>query len=340
LSGGLGLCLSDRGRAGEWNRKKYLGGELHGRRLGIIGFGKVGREAARIAHGFRMPVYAYDPFVADEIFLAHGVTRVDSLEELMPVSDVLTLHTPKSGPQIGREMLDRLPEGAIVINVARGGMIDEQALADLMETGHLLGVGLDVYSQEPPPQDFPLFKFPRAVLTPHLGGSTQEAMTGVAVMTAQGVIAALDGQIPPNIVNVPVPPLTPDEFGLLDEGARTVGRIFAQMNRKLNAALVLTLQGPIASSALPWLKQTVLAAVLNEQLDGRVTAVNALVKAKEQGLKLLVEERDPQALPTLSLRLEGHPETTTEVSLENHVPRLRRINGTAVDLPRAGNFVF
>ncbi len=320
-------------RAGEWNRKKYLGGELHARRLGIIGFGKVGREAARIAHGFRMPVYAYDPFVSDEIFLAHSVIRVESVEELLPVSDVLTLHTPKSGPQIGRALLETLPQGAIVINVARGGMIDEQALASLMESGHLLGCGLDVFSQEPPPRDFPLFNHPRAVLTPHLGGSTQEAMTGVAVMTAEGVLAALNGQIPPNIVNVPVPPLTPDEFGLLDEGARTIGRIFAQMNKKLTAPVVLTLKGPIAANALPWLKQTILAAILNEQLDDRVTAVNALVKAGEQGLKLIIEEQDPHALPSLALRLEGHPESATEVSLENHVPRLRRIQGTAVDLP-------
>ncbi len=320
-------------RRGEWSRKKYLGGELHDRRLGIIGFGKVGREAARMGHGFRMPVYAYDPFVAEEIFQAHNVIRMETLEELLAVSDILTLHTPKSGPRIGIDLLSTLPVGAIVINVARGGMIDEEALATLMDTGHLLGVGLDVYSQEPPPPDFPLFRHPRAVLTPHLGGSTQEAMTGVAVMTAQGVIAALEGQTPPNIVNVPVPPLTPDEFGMLDDGARIVGRIFAQMNRTQAAPVVLTLKGPIAKNALPWLKQSVLAAILNEQLDDRVNAVNALIKAEEQGLKLLVEERDPHGLPALSLRLEGHPETTTEVSLENHVPRLRRINGVAVDLP-------
>ncbi|POB11919.1 MAG: phosphoglycerate dehydrogenase [Sulfobacillus thermosulfidooxidans] len=320
-------------RSGEWSRKKFLGGELHERRLGIIGFGKVGREAARIANGFRMKVYAYDPFVADEIFQAHNVTRMETLEELLPVSDILTLHTPKSGPQIGLDLLSTLPAGAIVINVARGGMIDEEALATLMDTGHLLGVGLDVFSQEPPPADFPLFRHPRAVLTPHLGGSTHEAMTGVAVMTAQGVIAALQGLTPPNIVNVPVPPLTPDEFGMLDEGARIVGRIFAQMHRTLHAPIVLSLKGPIPKNALPWLKQTVLAAILNEQLADRVNAVNALVKAEEQGLKLLVEERDANALPTLALRLEGHPETTTEVSLENHVPRLRRINGVAVDLP-------
>ncbi|WP_028963544.1 phosphoglycerate dehydrogenase [Sulfobacillus thermosulfidooxidans] len=320
-------------REGGWNRKKFLGGELHDRRLGIIGFGKVGREAARIAHGFRMTVYAYDPFVSDEIFQAHNVTRIDSLEELMPVSDILTLHTPKSGPQIGMDLLSRLPKGAIVVNVARGGMIDEAALAELLDMGHLLGVGLDVFSQEPPPKDFPLFRHPRAVLTPHLGGSTQEAMTGVAVMTAKGVIAALQGQTPPNIVNVPVPPLTPDEFGILDEGARVVGPIFAQMNKTLTVPLVLTLKGPIAKNAIPWLKQTVIAAVLSEQLDGRVNAVNALIKAEEQGLKLLVEEAGPNQAPALSLRLEGHSETTTEVVLDNHVPRLRRINGIAMDLP-------
>ncbi len=319
-------------REGGWNRKQFLGGELHERRLGIIGFGKVGREAARIAHGFRMTVYAYDPFVGDEIFEAHNVTRIDSLDELMPVSDVLTLHTPKSGPQIGMDLLSRLPKGAVVVNVARGGMIDEAALVELLDMGHLLGVGLDVFSQEPPPRDFPLLKHPRAVLTPHLGGSTQEAMTGVAVMTAQGVLAALQGQTPPNIVNVPVPPLTPDEFGILDEGARVVGRIFAQMNNTITLPLVLTLKGSIVKNAIPWLKQTVLAAVLSEQLDGRVNAVNALIKAEEQGLKLLIEERDPHQAPALSLRLEGRLETTTEVVLDNHVPRIRRINGLAMDL--------
>lgn len=321
-------------REGGWDRQAHLGEELHGRRLGIIGLGRVGREVARIANGFRMTVYAYDPYLSDDIFKAHGALRLQSLEEVMAVADVLTLHTPKTGPYLGMDLFRLLPQGAVVINAARGGMMDEDALYELLESGHLGGVGLDVFSHEPPPRDFRLFRHPKVVLTPHLGGSTHEALAEVGLMTARGVIQALNGVTPPNIVNVPIPAIDKDTFTGLDAAGRILGKIFGTIYPRLEPRLILTVSGQIPQAAIPWLRQTVLAGLLNERLEDRVNTVNALLKAEQQGLKMLVEEdTDATGEPMLRLTWEGRPETATAVSLKENLPHLRMMEGIPVDLP-------
>jgi len=321
-------------REGGWNRQAYLGQELYGKRLGIIGLGRVGRNVARIAHGFRMTVTAYDPYLTDDIFRAHNVTRVTSLEALLPDIDILTIHTPKSGPKLGLDLLSRLPRGAVVINAARGGLIDEDALATLMESGHIQGAGLDVFSSEPPPQTLKLFQFPHVVMTPHLGGSTHEALAEVGVMTARGVIDALNGLTPPNIVNVPIPDIEHDQLHALDYAAQVAGRVFATLNPVPGHHLVLTLSGDIAGSVAPWMRQAVLAAVLQERVDDRVNTVNALIKAEEQGIRLLVEEDGADTgEPTLKLRWEGQPDTETVLALRQGTPVFKVLSGIPMEIP-------
>lgn len=321
-------------REGGWNRYAYLGEELHGRCLGIIGLGRVGRQVARIAHGFQMTVVAYDPYITDDIFQANKVTKVTSLAELFPQVDVLTLHTPKTGPHLGTKELTQLREGAVIINAARGGMIDEDALYELLTTGHLRGVGMDVFQTEPPARDFSLFTNPHVVMTPHLGGSTHEALAEVGLMTARGVIQALQGQTPPNIVNVPIPVIEQGEFAALDQSARTLGKIFSTIFTELTPRIILTLRGNISQAATPWLKQTVLASILNERLDDRVNTVNALIKAEQQGIKFLIEEEySADTEGSLSLRWEGRPDTLTEISLQNQRPYIRSIAGIRISLP-------
>ncbi|MCY0880432.1 MAG: phosphoglycerate dehydrogenase [Firmicutes bacterium] len=320
-------------REGGWNRQAFLGEELHGRRIGIIGLGRVGREVARIAHGFQMDVFAYDPFISEDIFTTHGATRMNTLEEMADISDVLTLHTPKNGPFLDKKLLQRLPHGAVYINAARGGLVDENALYELLQENHLRGVGLDVFSVEPPPRDFPLFNHPHVVFTPHLGGSTHEAMAKVGLLTAHGVIQALQGETPPNVVNIPVPPIKSEEFAALDEASKVVGHVFAKVHMQLPTNVIFSIKGHVPHTATPWLKQTVLAAILDGRVDERVNAVNAPLIAEQQGLKMIVEEiEDESTDAVLSLRWEGHPETTTEIAIENGQSRIKRLHNIPLDM--------
>ncbi len=321
-------------REGGWDRAAFLGHELYEKRLGIIGLGRVGRQVARIAHGFRMQVSAYDPYLPQDIFQAHDVREVACLEDLAAQSDILTIHTPKSGPRLDEALLRRLPMGAIVMNVARGGLIDESALARLLSEGHVRGAGIDVFVDEPPASKSPLLSIPGVVVTPHLGGSTHEAMVEVGMMTARGVLDALDNQTPANLVNVPIPDLAEHHLKALDHAIRVAGRIFSRFNPRASRPLVLSVGQGFSPSVIPWLRQALLAAFLEGRVDERVNTVNALLVAEQQGVVLLVEEAHPESeSPWLSLRQEGLPETELSVALHQGQLLLKKMAGIPIDLP-------
>lgn len=320
-------------RSGGWDRQAFIGHQLYGKTLGIIGLGRVGREVSRIARGFGMAIYGYDPYISDDIFRLHSVTRLRHLDELLPKISVLTIHTPKTGPRLGRAELEKLPLGAVVINAARGGLIEENALSELIQEGHLRGAGLDVFGIEPPNPNQDLMKQGHVVMTPHLGGSTQEALASVGIMTATGVIDALNGRTPPNIVNVPIPPLDTQAFYALDRLADVVSKIFMTVSDQVSHTCILTIGGKIPDTAGPWLRQRALAGVLTRRLDDRVNTVNALLKAETQGLQLLLEEEfDLSAAPSLGLRWEGMPNSLTEAHLEGDSVHLKTIRGIPIDL--------
>lgn len=323
-------------RSGGWDRQAHLGEELHGRRIGIIGLGRVGRNVARLAHGFRMEVFAYDPYITEDIFQANGAIRKDSLESLLEVSDILTIHTPKSGPLLDEALLRQLPQGAFALNVARGGLYDEDAVVRLLEDHHLAGFGCDVFPKEPPNPKARLFQLPRVVVTPHLGGSTHEALANVGVMTATGVIETLAGITPPNLVNVPIPPLEVPELTALDRVCRALGQVFSQLNPTFGSRLILTPGRQVPAEALPWIRQNLIAGVLQNRVDERVNAVNALIKAEEHGLTLTVDDnpKAPQSL-SLNLRWDGQPESQAEFAWQQNGSSglyLRRINDISFDL--------
>lgn len=323
----------DHVRSGGWDRAAYLGRELYQKRLGIIGLGRVGRQVARIAHGFRMEVSAYDPFLSPDIFQAHEVTAVTRLEDMLPNIDVLTIHTPKSGPRLTADRLQLLSPGSVVINAARGGLYDETALADLLTSGHIAGAGFDVFVSEPPDAQSPLLHAPHLVTTPHLGGSTEEAMIEVGMMTARGVLDALKNQTPPNLVNVPIPDIPEQNLKRLDQAVRVLGSVFSRVNPGVDAPLVLSLSRSLSPSVEPWLKQAVLAAFLQDRVDERVNTVNALLIAQRQGLSLLVE-RDHGGTedPLISLRLEGQHATDVAVAISPQGVTIQRVLGIPVDM--------
>lgn len=176
-------------RRGEWERAKYTGVEITGKTLGIVGFGKIGQIVADRALGLKMRVVALDPLVPSFVMEAAGVEAAASLDDLLARADVISLHVPGGGATkglLGREALAKCRKGALILNVARGGVVDESALAEALQSGHLGGAAIDVFQAEPPAGS-PLLGLPNVVLTPHLGASTHEAQTRVAIAIAEQV---------------------------------------------------------------------------------------------------------------------------------------------------------
>jgi len=184
-------------------RAELVGSELSGSTLGILGFGRIGQRVARIAQGFGMNVIANDPIADEAVFAGAGAVRV-SFDDLLQRSDVLSIHLPLTGSTrglIGDSAMSSMPAGAVIINTARGGIVDEAALVAHIAAGHLGGAGLDVVEHEPLPADSALLGQPRIVVTPHLGGQTTQAMRRVATEAAQAIIDVAQGKIPQTIVN-------------------------------------------------------------------------------------------------------------------------------------------
>jgi D-3-phosphoglycerate dehydrogenase len=190
-------------KAGQWERKAYLGIELRGKTLGLIGFGRVGRAVAKRAAAFEMTIIAYDPYVSQEIATPYGVQMV-ALDELYARADFISLHalvTQENYHMINAESIAKMKNGVRIINDSRGALIDEQALADAIRSGKVAGAALDVYEEEPPKPDNPLIGLPGVIHTPHLGASTLEAQDEVAVQIAQQTLDALFKGEYRNVVN-------------------------------------------------------------------------------------------------------------------------------------------
>lgn len=193
-------------REGRWEKPGFKGRELAGSTLGLVAFGAIARQTARFASAFNMTIVAYDPFCPAEAFAEEGVRQIDDLDELLSMSDVISLHsplTPETRNLINADRLALMKPHAIIVNTARGGLIDETALAASLAEGRIAGAGLDTFAQEPPPADHPFWTEPRLVMTPHIGGVTVAANARVGAEAAQGIIDLLAGrQVPaPRIIN-------------------------------------------------------------------------------------------------------------------------------------------
>ncbi|WP_435166753.1 hydroxyacid dehydrogenase [Falsirhodobacter sp. 1013] len=193
-------------REGRWEKAGFQGRELAGSVMGLVAFGAIARQTARFAKGLGMSVRAYDPFTPAEVFAAEGVERVEDLDTLFATSNVLSLHsplTPATKHVVNARRLALMKRDAIIINTARGGLIDETALAAALAEGRIFGAGLDTFAQEPPPADHPFWSEPRLVLSPHIGGVTAAANNRVGVEAAQGIVDVLAGRSvsPARIVN-------------------------------------------------------------------------------------------------------------------------------------------
>jgi D-3-phosphoglycerate dehydrogenase / 2-oxoglutarate reductase len=331
-------------RKGEWERGRYTGRELRGKTLGIVGLGKIGRAVARRAAGFEMRIIASDPYLTEEQAAEAGAKLV-GMAELLHRSDVITVHTPLNAQTrglIGRPQLEATKPGAFVLNVARGGIVDERALADALASGQVAGAAVDVFSSEPMTADNPLREAPNLVLTPHLGASTAEAQDRVGLEMAEQVLMALAGVTPPYAVNAPS--VAPDVAPKLRPYVE-LGRRLAILARQLTPgafdALSLTYAGEIAAGECGPIRTAALAGILEAVTDQRVNAVNADLVARERGLTV-TETRTPSSEPWASLvevavgPAEGDALLRLAGSTAHGRPHLAGLDGFAIDAELVG----
>ena len=324
-------------KEGQWQRSAFMGIEVRNKTLGIIGLGRVGSEVARRAGSFGMRLIAFDPFVAPDFAARLGVTTM-TLDELLPQADFITLHTPLTPgttKMINQEQLAKMKPGARLINVARGELVDEDALLQALENEQLAGVALDVFTNEPP-GDLPLLRHPRLMATPHLGASTQEAQREVAIEAAEQVIAVLNGQPARNTVNAPfVPPEVHAILAPYVPVASMVGRLLTNMARGQFIGVTLRYQGEIATHNTAILKAAALVGLLSPVSGEVVNIINAPVLAQQRGLQITEQTssdgREYASLISATLHTTGDDITIAGTSLRDE-PHLVRVNDYWMDV--------
>ncbi len=282
-------------KAGKWEKSKFLGVEVRHKVLGVVGLGKVGMAVARRAQGLEMQIIAYDPFVSPEQARKNDVTML-SLEDVLKQADFVTLHTSlTSGPSgtrglIGAHELSLMKPGARIINCARGGLIDEEALLKALNNEHLAGAALDVFSQEPI-RDNEILKqlvaHRRVIATPHLGASTEEAQVGVATDVAEQIVSVLRGGFPRAAVNAPL--ILPETLKILQpymDLVEKMGRLYTQLQPGPINKIEISYNGEIASYDLRPLQAALIKGLLESISDAHVNMINAQVLAKTWGLEI------------------------------------------------------
>ena len=326
--------------AGRWNRSQWAGVELADKTLGIIGLGRIGRMVAKRAASFGMRCIAHDPFVAEESALRVGV-EMRSLEDLMAESDFVTLHLARTPETIGlldAEMLKRSKPGLRLVNVARGGIVDEEALAEAVRAGILAGAAIDVFAEEPTTVS-PLFGLPGVIVTPHLGASTVEAQDKAGITIAEQVELALAGDYVPFAVNVDVGE-APDEIRPFVPLAEQLGAIFGALVESLPERLDVEFRGAIGGVDDRLATLAVVKGLLDRVVAEAVTYVNAGDMATERGMEVrtisTVESSD--FLNLITLRSGGHALAGTLVGIRSE-PRIVMVDDHAIDLPPSDHMV-
>lgn len=332
-------------QAGKWEKNRFMGVELAAKTLGLIGCGNIGSIVADRAHGIKMKVIAYDPFLSPERALELGVEKVE-LDELLARADFLTLHTPLTDQTrniLSRENLAKTKKGVRIVNCARGGLIDEEALKDGLEGGHIAGAALDVFAKEPA-KESPLFGTPGLICTPHLGASTTEAQVNVAIQVAEQMsdLLLLGGIT--NAVNVPslsaeeAPRLKP-YMTLAEKLGRLVGQIVGAEIRSID----IEVEGAAAELNIKPITGAVLAGIMGTWSD-TVNMVNAPYLAKERGIAVREirneGDADYHTLVAVTVGTEQGPRRVEGTLFGNRSPRLVKIFGIPVEAELTGQMIY
>jgi D-3-phosphoglycerate dehydrogenase len=314
---------------GRWDRKKFMGVQLAGKTLGIIGLGRVGQAVATRARGLEMKIIGYDPFLPAAGAKELGIETVESAKAMLPLVDYLTVHTPLNDATrslIGPNEVKLLKKGARLINCARGGIYDEAAMVEGLKSGQIAGVALDVYPEEPCTNS-PLFGMPGVLCTPHLGASTEEAQTNVAVEAAELLIDFFTtGAIKQSVNMSPLDPKTLAEMrGYLNVAYR-LGLLLAQMDHCPPTSCRLSYKGEVAKKHTRLLSSAFAAGLLEHALSSGVNIVNAEMLLKERGIEV-VEQRstdigDFSSVITAEVVTSKKTSTAAGTLFGNNMPRL------------------
>jgi D-3-phosphoglycerate dehydrogenase len=280
-------------KEGRWERSAHGGIELEGKTLGVLGFGRIGQQVARRAIGLGMRVVAYDPFVAKDRFRELGAERADRPEDLLAAAEFLTLHlplTPETVETIDTAAIAQMPDGARLVNAARGELVDEGALLEALQSGKLAGAALDVFSSEP--YSGPLLELDNVVVTPHLAASTEEAQDRAGVIVAEQVAAALDGELVTNAVNIPA--LRQEDLEVLGPYipvSAQLGRLAIELAGGRAERIELTYYGNLSDYDTRLLTAAALNGAFQGRFDQPVNYVNAPLLVEERGIEVVEQRR-------------------------------------------------
>lgn len=332
-------------RAGEWNRSRYTGVELFEKTLGIIGLGRIGALVAERARAFGMELVAYDPYISDARAGQMGVTLL-SLDELLETADFITVHMPKTPETIGligEAALTKVKPNVRIINVARGGIVDEEALAKAVGEGRVAGAGIDVWATEPTTES-PLFAFDSVSVTPHLGASTAEAQEKAGVAVAKSVRLALSGELVPDAVNV--------AGGAIDTDVRPgiplierLGRVVTALADTSVTALDVEVHGEIADKDVSALKLAALKGLFKDVVSDQVSYVNAPVLAEQRGVevRLIADSVAEGFRNILTLRAStasgGRISVSGTLTGPRQVQKLVEVGGFELEIPLTDHLV-
>lgn len=332
-------------KSGRWERAPFVGHELYGKTLGIVGLGRIGGGVALRARAFGMRVIASDPYVAPSRAQAHDVELLQ-LDELLRDADIVTVHTPlneQTRNLIDAANLARMKPGAVLVNCARGGVVNETALLEALDAGRLRAAAIDVVAQEPPPPDGPgakLHRHERVIATPHLGGSTHEALARIATELAQDLVSVLRGRPAGGAVNAPIPRGADAEKlrPYVDLAFRT-GMLLPQLaDGAPFTPLVMTLRGDIAELESAPLVTAFLAGLLKRTSDRRISVVNAAAIAHERGLEVEVRHSSARDAFASSLAISAGPHSVVGTALQ-HGLRIVDIDGFELDAQPDGPLI-
>jgi D-3-phosphoglycerate dehydrogenase / 2-oxoglutarate reductase len=331
--------------AGSWDRKGFVGHELHGKTLGIVGLGRIGSSVASRAAAFGMTVIAHDPYLAASRARALGV-ELCSFEELLERAQIVTLHVPLTAQTLGmieRNALARMRDDAVLVNCARGAVIDAEALIEALDAGRLRTVAIDVVPQEPPPPGSAsarIMSHVRVVSTPHLGGSTYEALERIALELAGDVVRVLGGRPASGAVNAPMlHGADAERAGAFVDLANRLGTLVPQVfEDALRHELALVLQGELASLDAEPFVAALFAGALPLVTDRRVSLVNAAATAREVGVRASVSRED-DASPFRSALVVAAGDHRVVGTVLPHGPRIVEIDGFEIDAVAEGTML-
>jgi D-3-phosphoglycerate dehydrogenase len=330
-------------RAGEWKRSKFTGVEVYKKTIGVIGLGKIGRGVAHRLQSFEAHVLAYDPFLTTEQADRLGIKLVD-LDTLYREADYITLHVPKTketAGMIGERELHQMKPGVRIVNVARGGLIDETALANALKSGRVAGAAIDVFSSEPPAPDNPLIGLPNVVHTPHLGASTEEAQVNVAIDIAEQIVDVLHGRPARAAVNMPA--LGAEAIGKIGPFlllAEKIGSLHAQMATGRISKVEIIYSGDFEDLPIVHLTRAALKGLLDPTVPESVNFVNAPSLAQQRGIQVTESRRpladDHACLLTIRVKSDKDDREICGTVFGRDEVRIVHIDGYRVDIDPRG----